>query len=69
MDLIAAFPFLGMSHAVSFMLIPFASYQFCTVLCDSSGWLLDLPCCGLTSHKSLCHVVSELGELLLFHCR
>ena len=44
----------------------FPPYCYCTVLHNSSCQLPNVPCHGLTGHKSLCHVVRDL---LLFFCR
>ena len=68
-DLVATFPFLGTSHTVSFILIPFPAYQFHTTLHDGSNQLPNLPCHRPTGHKLLHHVVRESGDLLPFHQR
>ena len=44
----------------------FDSLLFHPVSCNSSN---QSPYCRLTNHKSLHHVVSESGDLLLFHCK
>ena len=51
---------------ISFILIPFAPYQFHTVLHGGSCQLPDVPCHGPTGHKPLHHAVRDL---LLFCCR